>query len=174
MSGKKMILFLIILILMVLVIFAAVNYYRSNHQSWNISLEKDGTLSAEIKCVNKEIWLYIMGEGDMISMTEDSTFSQVGRAWRSKPYKIKKCFIYDGCTSIGHKAFSNCQELNYIYLPNSIKKIGCFAFEQCINLEIIEFQGSTEMWQKIRLDSSWRENSKISLVKCSDGVINLE
>lgn len=174
MSKKNMILLCVVLALVGLSIFCVVNYHKYCHQNWDISLGDGDNLSAEIKCVNKELWLYIMGEGEMISMTEDSTFSQTGRAWRSKPHQINKCFIYEGCKSIGHKAFSNCQELNYICLPTSIRKIGCFAFEKCTNLEVIEFQGSKEMWYEIEIDSSWRKNSKIRLVKCSNGVINLE
>ena len=50
---------------------------------------------------------------------------------------IPSSIVYKGVnysvTEIGYQAFSNCPELNSVVMPNTVKKIGLFAFEDCQN-----------------------------------------
>ncbi len=43
--------------------------------------------------------------------------------------------VPDGCKTIGEKAFSNCQNLFYIYIPKTVEKIAEDAFPEDVILD---------------------------------------
>lgn len=45
-------------------------------------------------------------------------------------------------TNIGEYAFSDCQNIKYIYIPEGVTEIGSYAFEYCYSLEEIILPGS--------------------------------
>lgn len=47
-------------------------------------------------------------------------------------------------------AYCECSSLQSITLPNSLKKIGMFAFRHCINLTEIKYDGTQQEWKKVK------------------------
>lgn len=56
---------------------------------------------------------------------------------KAKTKSIFSCVINSNCSVIAASAFSNCEYLRDIYIPQSITKIGGGAFFRCRNLELI-------------------------------------
>ena len=61
-------------------------------------------------------------------------------------------------------AFLNAESLTQVYMENSMKKIGNSAFNGCIYLKNVTFNGVQAEWNEISLDPNWREGSGISKV----------
>ena len=62
--------------------------------------------------------------------------------WFSFKQQIKKVIIEDGITAIGKYAFTQCENLQYVELPNKDFAIGNGAFEKCENLISIYIRGN--------------------------------
>ena len=75
--------------------------------------------------------LIITGTGAMDDLPETE------KPWTSEQTSVCKVLIQDGVTSIGEKAFSQCESLTEVYLPNSLTKIGASAFIGCTKLQSI-------------------------------------
>jgi hypothetical protein len=75
--------------------------------------------------------------------------------------------------SIGNNAFYNCRGLTSIEIPESVTSIGNYAFYFCRNLSSVSYHGTKEMWKRISLGTSWRAQSGIREVSCSDGQVAL-
>lgn len=83
--------------------------------------------------------LTISGDGEMDGFYNDRT-----AAWHQYENIIKEVEITFGVTSIGDVAFSQCNNLIAISIPESITKIGENAFNRCINLKSIEIPCSVK------------------------------
>lgn len=83
--------------------------------------------------------------------------------------------IGNGVTSIGTIAFAFCKSLKSVVIPNNLISIGERAFEACDNLKEINFKGTKkEARTKLKVKNiSWRKNSAIQKIICTDGVIEL-
>lgn len=82
--------------------------------------------------------------------------------------------IPDSVTSIGEGAFVGCSKLTSITIPNSVTSIGNSAFTYTKNLESINYLGTKDQWNKIKLEPLWNEDSRIERIECADGVIELK
>ena len=89
--------------------------------------EKSGTCGPNLKWhLNDNGVLTITGKGEMIDYS-----NYYNRApWYG--YDIKRIIIGDGITAIGSSAFAYCSELTSVTIPNSVTKIGYYAFYNCI------------------------------------------
>jgi hypothetical protein len=83
--------------------------------------------------------------------------------------------IPDSVTTIDSYAFYSCTSLTSIVIPHSVTSIGYDAFFRCSKLKEIIFTGTTEQaTTKVKVrNESWREDSAIEKIICSDGVIEL-
>ena len=81
--------------------------------------------------------------------------------------------ILDGVTSIGDGTFYYCSSLTSITIPESVTSIGDYAFRWCSSLTNITYNGTQSQWNKISKASSWKNNSAIKTITCTDGVITL-
>ena len=90
---------------------------------------------------------------------------------------IKSIYISEGVEIIEDNAFQFCDKLTKIRLPNTLKKIGESAFEQCSLLERIEIPEGVELideWcffkcinlQKVTLPSTLKEIGKHAFEQC--------
>ncbi len=76
-------------------------------------------------------------------------------------------------TCIPGYTFKNCVSLTSLIIPTTVSSIGTEAFTGCSSLTTITYQGTKEQWNAIDKDSSWRNGSAITTVRCSDGGISL-
>ena len=81
--------------------------------------------------------------------------------------------IPDSVTYIGAIAFYGCSSLTSITIPDSVTSIGYCAFSVCSSLINITYNGTKSQWNSISKDSTWKNNSAIKAITCTDGVITL-
>ncbi len=58
-------------------------------------------------------------------------------------------------------------------MGSGINYIAWYAFYYCEWLTSINYNGTIEEWNNISKDSSWRYDSSIMYIVCSDGTITL-
>ena len=68
---------------------------------------------------------------------------------------------------ISDNAFANT-DIETVYIPKAVNKIGAKAFEGCTNLTNITFQGTTAQWSKVQKDSGWDSATGNYTVYCSN------
>ena len=57
--------------------------------------------------------------------------------WKTNRTSIRSVVVESGITSIAHIAFTGCENLTTVSLPDTVEEIGCCAFQQCKNLQSI-------------------------------------
>ena len=81
--------------------------------------------------------------------------------------------IPESVTSIGVAAFGYCGSLTNITIPKSVTSIGNYAFDKCSSLTNITYNGTQSQWNSISKDLTWKDNSAIKTITCTDGVIQI-
>lgn len=81
--------------------------------------------------------------------------------------------IPNSVTSIATCAFYYCTNLASVTIPNSVTSIRNSVFVGCSSLKNINFKGTMNDWNNIIKDSTWKENSAIVTITCTDGTITL-
>ena len=83
--------------------------------------------------------LTITGTGEMFDFRE-------GRPapWQESRDRILELEIGEGVTSIGSRAFVDCEKLEALSLPQSMELIGDQAFQGCISLEEVRLPGNIQ------------------------------
>ena len=66
--------------------------------------------------------------------------------------EITEFVIPDGTTDIIDNAFSGCKTLTSVEIPNSVEKVGLYAFENCTNLEKVNYLGDENSWLQFEFD----------------------
>ena len=82
--------------------------------------------------------------------------------------------IGNSVTSIGDSAFKGCSSLTGVTIPGSVISIGGYVFKHAKNLESINYLGTKDQWNKIKLKPLWNKDSHIEKIECKDGVIELK
>ena len=82
--------------------------------------EISGTCGENLTWTFKDGTLTISGTGEMASDAD--------LIWWDYRKEIKQVVIEDGVTEISHSAFSNLRELTSATIPESVNKIGSYAF----------------------------------------------
>ena len=91
---------------------------------------------------------------------------------------IEVAIIPDGIHAIGNirrkKLFPFCDSIKGVVLPKSVKRIYT-GFCGQKELSSLEFGGTMAEWKAVKItDKFWRSGTKLTAVKCSDGVVELE
>ena len=93
-----------------------------------------------------------------------------GRAF-SSCQRLTSITIPDSVTSIGDRAFQSCSSLTSITIPDSVTSIGDWAFQSCSSLTSINYDGTIEEWNAIGKEVSWNSNTSTYVIYCTDGEI---
>ena len=133
-------------------------------------LEVHAVTVASGECGDNATWtlddagtLTISGTGGLMS------FSDSRDPWKEYRSSIKKVVIHEGVTAINQYAFSNCENLTSVELPNSLKGIGPYSFSSCSNLVSIEIPDSV---RTIR-ENAFLLCSSLTRVEIPDSVVSL-
>lgn len=81
--------------------------------------------------------------------------------------------IPEGVTTIDEHVFDSCHNLTNITIPASVTSIGDYVFSFCSNLTTINYAGTTEQWKAIARIYSWINDVPATEVICSDGTVAL-
>lgn len=77
---------------------------------------------------------------------------------------FKTFTIPEGVKALYDYVFYDCENLETIYLPSTIKTIGERALAECPHLRQIIFNGTAEEWNAIEKDESWLLASDLAVV----------
>ena len=82
--------------------------------------------------------------------------------------------IYYGVKNIGKEAFSECEKLKSVHIPNSVTTIGDYAFSDCIGLQSIKIGNGAKKIGEMAFNNCTALKFVSSLVKISDigGIFN--
>ena len=81
--------------------------------------------------------------------------------------------IGNGVTSIGSMAFEGCTGLTSVTIGNGVTSIGSMVFAYCYELLSVTFEGTKADWNAITKEDSWKNNSLLTEVVCSDGKVSV-
>ena len=81
--------------------------------------------------------------------------------------------IPDNVTSIGDSAFYGCTGLTSVTIGNGVTSIGSMVFAYCYELLSVTFEGTKADWKAITKEDSWKNNSPLTEVVCSDGKVSV-
>ena len=81
--------------------------------------------------------------------------------------------IPDSVTSIGNSAFYDCTGLTSITIPDSVTHIDDYAFNYCTSLTTINFNGTMEQWNAVSKGTNWKTNVPATQVVCTDGTVSI-
>lgn len=78
-----------------------------------------------------------------------------------------------GVTYIPTQCFIDCPELQVVTLPITLEYIDHHAFNRCPKLTELIYLGSVKEWECIDLSANAFTDSYITLIRCTDGGINI-
>ncbi|MBO5223849.1 MAG: leucine-rich repeat domain-containing protein [Clostridia bacterium] len=64
---------------------------------------------------------------------------------------IQKIDVYEGTEELAQYAFESCVDVEEVYIPSSVKKIGSNAFEDC-SISNVYYGGNEEQWLNIEFE----------------------
>ena len=80
----------------------------------------------------------------------------------------------DILTTIGEDAFKDCENLTSITLPKKVNGILANAFQNCINLNEINYKGTSSDFKKIKFEANWNDNIPVEYVYCNDDKVRIK
>ena len=66
-------------------------------------------------------------------------------------YQPTDLVIEPGTIEIGFATYAGIKSLKNVTIPSSVKKINNYAFENCVNLENVYYEGTIEQWLNIEI-----------------------
>ena len=107
--------------------------------------------SAFVKCTN------------LTSITIHGSVTSIGSSAFSVCTGLKSVTIGNGVISIGENSFAGCTGLQSITIPDSIKHIDDYAFNSTVALTDVYYEGSSDEWNKIRIDKNNERLTKANI-----------
>lgn len=163
--------------------------FNGTKEQWGYIVKQNGynkdSALLTIHCTDGDVMIYeiIYNEDETVllscpqqiggTLTIKDTVKEIGEYAFDGCYKLKGVILPDGLEIIGEGAFSNCESLESINIPNSVISIGEDAFYGCESLETINYNGTSSEWELIEKGSSWKSNSSIVYIQCTDKLLFL-
>ena len=97
----------------------------------------------------------------------------IGNSAFSSCDNLTSVTIPDSVTTIGNSAFYWCTNLASVTIGDSVTTIGNSAFLWCSNLTSITFEGTAAQWNAISKGDNWKYRVPATEVVCSDGTVTL-
>ena len=80
----------------------------------------------------------------------------------------------DILTTIGEDAFKDCENLTSITLPKKVNGILANAFQNCVNLNEINYNGTSSDFKKIKFEANWNDNIPAEYAYCNDSKVRIK
>ena len=80
----------------------------------------------------------------------------------------------DILTTIGEDAFKDCENITSITLPKKVNGILANAFQNCINLNEINYNGTSSDFKKIKFEANWNDNVPAEYAYCNDNKVRIK
>ncbi len=90
--------------------------------------EDSGDCGDNLKWYYKDGVIVITGDGEMTVFDEDDSTSF---PWYEHTADIEAVVINEGCVFVSKHAFDGCAKLTRIHLPDSMERLGLYAFANC-------------------------------------------
>ena len=149
-------------------------------QSWNENRVQDKKLpviwgsSYSVKSENYSPFIF---QDDIICILENNNATiykgSTGFGDFVIPSEIKVKGISYDVTTIGDSAFSGCDSLTSVTIPDSVTSIGGYAFYDCDSLTSVAFEGTVAQWNAISKGFGWSYDTPFTEVICSDGTVSV-
>ena len=124
----------------------------TENNPWDISAEgEENNVTAYLTQNNEDdenptYTLTISGEGAMKSFETTPEDKGKYRPWIDHVEEITQLVIKDGITEICERAFNNCKNITGdVHLPDSVRKIGAYAFKGCTGITSINLSNVTSV-----------------------------
>ena len=108
--------------------------------------------------------LTITGSGAMKDFTGNiqmpDAYTIIYEGWHDPENlnRITSVVIKPGVTTIGFLAFSDCKNLDHIYIPESVTGIQAMAFDNCTSLQYVDYGGTQQQYGEIIMNSYGNES----------------
>ena len=125
---------------------------------------KDILVEASVLSANRDEGKYVWLDDN------DVQYNKEQRALLKAPKEIEKYVVAEGTKTIGNAAFSNCEKLKTVILPDSIVEIGHYAFANCKSLYSFAIPNRVmKLGNGVFMDCT-----KLSSVRMPSGLTNVE
>ena len=109
----------------------------------------------------------------LTSITIPDSVTSIGINAFARCSSLTNITIPENVTSIENSTFGYCSSLTNMTIPEGVTSIEYGAFAGCSSLTNITYNGTQEQWNNISKKSSWRYDSAIKTITCTDGVIQV-
>ena len=113
------------------------------------------------------------GCSGLTSVTIPDSVTSIGSYAFAYCSSLTSVTIGNGVTRIGDYAFSDCDGLTSVTIGNGVTSIGSMVFAYCYELTSVTFEGTKADWNAITKEDSWKNNSPLTEVVCSDGKVSV-
>jgi|GEM_PF-3376447 len=127
------------------------------------------TLPANLKKIEGRAFLAATGVTELVIPGSMETISEWAFNGTHDQTFLRSITIMHGVKTIEWAALADHYDLVKVVLPASITSIGQAALNECHSLTELYFEGTMAQWDNITKNPTWKGNSPITVVHCSDG-----
>ena len=146
--------FVFIIPFVAIIIFApamGITIYTVGNIVENLNQQTIFTLSSDNEKYSVKQWRSDEIKGIVPSIYNDKPVTSIGIRAFTNCESLVNITIPDSVTSIGKLAFQNCESLTSINIPSSVTSIGDSAFYGCTSLKDVYYTGTEEQWNGISI-----------------------
>lgn len=143
-----------------------INASSATGYPWGMTVYEDNGMIIEDNVV-------VDAEPSIVNADIPDGVTGIGRSAFGASNYLISVTIPDSVTTIGYQAFAGCGKLTSVLIGKGVASIGEFAFEHCNSLKEITYNGTIAEWNSISIASNWLNKTFVTVIKCTDGNINL-